>query len=76
MEEHEPYSKEEVVRHLRAAADFIEAGHGGVQKYTVMKQDMSHGGQVKIQRAEGGHTLVRGRVTRHIVHLTYLDKRR
>ena len=40
---HEAYETADVVRVLREIADFVEAGHGGIQKYMRMHQEMLYG---------------------------------
>jgi len=75
---HERYTTEEVVRRLRESADFIEAGHGGVQRFTRMRQEVSHGHPTRLQVTNGQHDClsVCGRVSRWVLNVTYIDKRR
>ena len=57
---HGKYSNEDVVRHLREAADFIESNRGGVRRFTrVVTDDYKRVG-----------------VRQWGIHLTYLDSRK
>ena len=75
---HERYTTAEVVRRLREAADFIAAGHGGVQRFTRMRQELSHGKPTPLMDSREEHDClpVRGRVSRWVLNVTYIDKRR
>lgn len=75
---HDRYSTAEVVRRLREAADFIEAGHGGVQRFTRMRQEISHGKPTPLMDTREEHDClpVCGRVSRWVLNVTYIDKRK